>query len=190
MNKLMRAVFILTGCLLAACAGQPTKAPNVQVNTAPRAQDVAAWQNSQVLIKQQKWAEAKSALNNLAQTNPQFSPVIINLAAVECQLQHWQEAASVLNRLPGAAQSPQGLNLLGVIAEHTGQLPQAEQYYLTSLASAGAPAEAQYNLALLYDIYWQDPIKALPYYEAYAKARPEDKAVADWISEIKRKAKH
>ncbi|HMW50300.1 MAG TPA: tetratricopeptide repeat protein [Cellvibrionaceae bacterium] len=195
MNKLIRsshiALWLLITLLLGACAGQSQKEPSAQTKPAAalRAEDQGAWQASQQLIKQQKWPEAKNTLQNLAKTNPQFPGVLINLAAVECQLQQWQAAGEWLKRLANAQQSPQALNLLGVVAEHSGQINQAEQYYLSAVNSPSAPAEAQYNLALLYDIYWQDPLKALPYYEAYAKARPEDKAASDWINEIKRKAK-
>lgn len=195
MNKLIRhgrlALCLLTTLLLAACAGQSQKEPTGQAKPAAalRAEDQGAWQAAQQLIKQQKWPEAKMALQNLAKTNPQFPGVFINLAAIECQLQQWQAAGALLKRLPNADQSPQALNLMGVVAEHSGQINQAEQYYLSAVNSPSAPAEAQYNLALLYDIYWQDPLKALPYYEAYARARPEDKAASDWINEIKRKAK-
>ena len=195
MNKLMPrfkfALWVAMAVLLAACAGQSQKEPGAQAKpgAALRAEDQAAWQASQQLIKQQKWPEAKIALQNLAKTNPQFPGVLINLAAIECQLQQWQAAGALLKRLPNAEQSPQALNLMGLVAQHSGQINQAEQYYLTAAQNPAAPAEAHYNLALLYDIYWQDPTKALPYYETYARARPEDKAVSDWITEIKRKAK-
>jgi len=195
MNKyahlISRSLALSAVLLLAACAGQPAKQSSAKAATAAslRAEDQAAWQSSMQLIKQQKWAEAKNALTPLAKNNSQFPGVLINLAAVNCQLQQWQEAAALLKRLPNAEQSPQALNLMGVVAEHGGQITQAEQYYLSAVNNPAASAEAQYNLALLYDIYWQDPLKALPYYEAYARARPEDKAVSDWITEIKRKAK-
>lgn len=178
------------GCLLLnACASQQPKERSPTAGVALRAEDQNAWQNSAQLIKQKKWPEAKIALQTLLKTNPGFTGAQINLAAVQCELQQWQEAAAVLNRLPETEKSPKVLNLLGLVAEHSGQLPQAEQYYLAAVASAAAPPEAHYNLALLYDIYWQDPQKALPFYETYAQARPEDKAVSDWILEIKRKAK-
>lgn len=195
MNKyahlISRSLALAAVLLLAACAGQPAKESSAKAAAAVslRAEDQAAWQSSMQLIKQQKWAEAKNALTPVAKNNPQFPGVLINLAAVNCQLQQWQEAAALLKRLPNAEQSPQALNLMGVVAEHGGQITQAEQYYLSAVNNPAASAEAQYNLALLYDIYWQDPLKALPYYEAYARARPEDKAVSDWITEIKRKAK-
>lgn len=162
----------------------------MHTSVALRAEDQSAWQASKVLIKQQKWQEAKLALQNLYKTNPKFPGIVINLAAVNCQLLQWQEAATLLAGLNEADKTPQAFNLLGLVAEHTGQLTQAEQYYLTAANNPQAPAEAFYNLALLYDIYWQDPQKALPYYEAFSKARPEDKAVSDWVNEIKRKTKH
>jgi tetratricopeptide (TPR) repeat protein len=191
MNKLIR-FSILAGCLLiSACASQPPikESKELSAGVMLRAEDQTAWQSSLLLIKQQKWPEAKLALQNLIKTNPQFTGALINLAAVNCELHQWQEAAGVLNRLPETQKSPRVFNLLGLVAEHSGQITQAEQYYLAAVANAAAPPEAHYNLALLYDIYWQDPIKALPFYENYARARPEDKAVGDWIIEIKRKAK-
>jgi tetratricopeptide (TPR) repeat protein len=189
MNSMLRLGFITACLVLAACANQSPKPSNTSANVALRAEDQAAWQTSVQLIKQQKWPEAKSLLQTIVKNNANFPAATINLAAVNCQLQQWQEAASLLNRLSDAQKSPQALNLLGITAEHLGQLTQAEQYYLSALTSPAAPPEANYNLALLYDIYWQDPVKALPFYEAYAKARPDDKAASDWINEIKRKAK-
>ncbi|MEY4588646.1 MAG: hypothetical protein RL497_722 [Pseudomonadota bacterium] len=180
---------VLWGSLLSACASQTSKPAVNSASATVRAEDLTAWQNAQQLIKQKKWAEAKTALGALAKTNANVAGVKINLIAVYCAQEQWSQAAQLLKQIPDVAQSATLLNLSGVVAEHSGQITQAEQYYLSALAYPQAPAEAQYNLALLYDIYWQDPQKALPYYEAYSKVRPEDKAVADWITEIKQKAK-
>lgn len=190
MNKFLFLALIGALAFLTACASQAPREPTARASVTLRAEDQSAWQASGVLIKQQKWQEAKLALQNLIKTNPKFTGIVINLAAVECQLQQWQAAAKLLGGLSEADKTPEVFNLLGVVAEHSGQMTQAEQYYLTAVNSPQAPAEALYNLALLYDIYWQDPQKALPFYQAYVNARPEDKVVVDWINEIKRKTKH
>ena len=144
MPRFKFALWVAMAVLLAACAGQSQKEPGAQAKpgAALRAEDQAAWQASQQLIKQQKWPEAKIALQNLAKTNPQFPGVLINLAAIECQLQQWQAAGALLKRLPNAEQSPQALNLMGLVAQHSGQINQAEQYYLTAAQNPAAPAGA------------------------------------------------
>lgn len=197
MNHSIGVGFIVAALLLSACASQSGKPAATGKSSeagavSVRAQDEPAWQNAQQLIKQKKWSEAQAILVELTKTNANFPGVTINLIAVLCAQERWDQAAQLLKQIPPTAafaQSAPLLNLSGQVAQQRGQLPQAEQYYLSALAQPNAPAEAQYNLALLYDIYWQQPHKALPYYEAYSKARPEDKAVADWISEIKSKVK-
>jgi Tfp pilus assembly protein PilF len=183
-------LFWLFGGLISCASQSPKESSNPTITaTTVRAEDQAAWQNTQQYLKQKKWAEAKIQLLNLQKTNPQATSVIINLTAVACELEQWQEANNYIKQLPAGFASGVVFNLQGLLAQHNGQIVQAEQHYLAALAQPNPPAQAQYNLALLYDIYWQDPIKALPFYEAYAKARPDDKSVNDWISEIKLKAK-
>ena len=65
---------------------------------------------------------------------------------------------------------------------------QQKKHYKEAIENKNDYAIAHYNLALLYDIYFQDVAKAIPHYEKYMELiNNEDKNTADWLEQIKRK---
>jgi thioredoxin-like negative regulator of GroEL len=196
MNKINRlacllccaSVLLLTGC--ATRPASPDKTTQQPLKSAVlRPEDQALFKQGQQWIAQKNWTAALPAWQTLQKNNPGHWPSRINLAAIYCQQLQWAAAKSLLDGLPSGHTDPHANNLLGLLAEQDGRFIEAEQFYSRATQGADAPAEAFYNLALLYDKYWQDPSRALPLYKAYATRRPEDTAVAQWITELQQKVK-
>jgi Flp pilus assembly protein TadD len=76
-------------------------------------------------------------------------------------------------------------NWLGVLARERGEYVRAEQWYKQALAADSSNADAQLNLAILYDRYLKRPADALAAYKRYDQlARGKDTRVAIWIAEL------
>ena len=68
-----------------------------------------------------------------------------------------------------------------------GHYKQAEAQYLAAIKLDAACASCHYNLALLYDLYYQDLGKAIGQYQAYLDhITNTDEDTQAWIEELKR----
>jgi len=73
-----------------------------------------------------------------------------------------------------------------LIAVSRGKYKEAETHYLTAIKLDNKNASAHYNLALLYDVFYQDIRSAIPHYEQYlALINQEDEDTLNWVEELK-----
>jgi tetratricopeptide (TPR) repeat protein len=77
-------------------------------------------------------------------------------------------------------------NQLGLAKRKSGQFAEAQAAYERALALDPNYANAERNLAILQDLYLDDPAAALPHYERYQLLTlGEDKEVSAWLTELK-----
>ena len=80
---------------------------------------------------------------------------------------------------------PQALNLLGSIEYNKGNLKTAIDLYLSAIKNKPDYANAHYNLALIYDIYFQDIPKAIEHYKKYLELTDyQDKQTEVWLEQL------
>lgn len=95
------------------------------------------------------------------------------------------ELLALTQNSPGLAAAH---NNLGVIYRRSGRFKEAEQQYNAALSANGDSRDAHLNLGILYDIYLQQPAKALEHYERYQQLSTEpDEDVALWITDLERR---
>ena len=81
-------------------------------------------------------------------------------------------------------------NHLGIITRMQGEFQKARHSYETAINIDSEYASAYLNLGILFDIYLQDLKQALAQYEKFQTlTNNEDKTVAGWIVDIKRRLK-
>jgi Flp pilus assembly protein TadD len=79
-------------------------------------------------------------------------------------------------------------NELGIIYRKEGKFDDARRTYSKALEVDPDYALAQLNIAILYDLYLQDPKQALPHYQRYQQLLPKaDATVAKWIIELQQR---
>lgn len=79
-------------------------------------------------------------------------------------------------------------NYLGILFRISGQFQQAKLMYEQALSADPGYANAVLNLGILYDLYLREYPKAMESYQRYQKLLPqEDKDVAKWIADLKRR---
>ena len=144
------------------------------------------------LMKDQKWTEALSFLAAL----PPFHPTVLSNrllaqarrdplqfhAGGKANLDH--RALAQLNRTELATASTH--NLEGVLWMKLGHLQKAQSAFEQALLLSPKFYESLYNLGLIYDVYYQEPEKALPYYDQYLKSIPfEDEELTTWVESLR-----
>ncbi|MET0281916.1 MAG: tetratricopeptide repeat protein [Steroidobacteraceae bacterium] len=80
------------------------------------------------------------------------------------------------------------LNELGIVLRQRGQFAAAAETYGRALALAPDNAAALRNVAVLRDIYLDDPVAALAPLERYQVLTGEDRPVTSWIADVKQRA--
>ena len=117
---------------------------------------------------------------------PALAEPSINLGIVLQGAGHLDEAAAALQR--GTERAPGNAvawNELGLVRRALGKFPEAKTAYEQAIAADPGYAPAHRNLAVLLDLYLQDPKAALPEMEQYQKLSGEDKPVNSWIAELR-----
>ena len=179
----MRCLKIIVAALwLAGCAAIP-----VHKQTA-----AAGPQFDQALglMHAQHYAQAIPLLEPLAKAQPGMSLVGLNLAIAHARSGHDAQAEPLLRQV--LAQHPGNAvawNELGMLQRRAGHFTEARQCYEKAMAANGAYADAQLNLAILYDLYLQQPALAVPHYQRYQTlAATPDKRVGIWIAALSKTA--
>jgi tetratricopeptide (TPR) repeat protein len=135
--------------------------------------------------------KATLALNKLAKAHPTHPGAAINLATALYKSKKVDEASQSLDNAKKInANIPEIYNLSGLIDVEKGKYNSAEQHYLAAIKIKKNYAEAHYNLALVYDLFYQDFGKAISEYEEYLTLTGNvDKAIISWVAELKLKQK-
>ncbi len=152
--------------------------------------DRAAQQYPQALdlMKAGKNTDAELELKQLAAAYPNLAGPQANLGLLEAKAGRLIEAEASLKSASALdPNSPVLLSELAVVQRKQGKLTEAEQNYNRALALDGNYAPAHLNLGILYDVYLGDPQKALEHYERYLALRGENKQIAGWVVELKKR---
>ena len=132
--------------------------------------------------------KAESDLKMITKDRPEFAGPWINLALIDIKRNNLEGAekylAKALERNP---KMPQVYNVRGFIETKKGNIAKAADHYRQAIALKEDYAMAHYNLALLHDIYLQDPKVAVQHYKRYLELiNNEDKKTAEWVLELER----
>lgn len=183
---------ILISLLLSSCA-----TTNEVINTTSSGQnpleqsndEKAAYKKALTFLNNENLSSAKEIFLQISNERPELAGPHANLAIIALKYKNPERALELvkiaLNKNPKLAQA---LNLLAYLEQISGEILAAEKHYKEAIENKNDYAIAHYNLALLYDVYFQNIEKAIPHYEKYMKLiNNEDKNTADWLEQIKRK---
>ena len=198
-------VSVLNGCGSTGAipdARKPGAPPPTTVAAPPAAPVTAAPAGSQLDPQSQKSyqaalaamqnnqdANAESLLATVLKARPEFVEARTNLGIVLFRLGRYARAEEELKR--AIADDPKNMvayNYLGIVYRINGQFAQSKIMYMQALSINANYANAQLNLGILYDLYLRELPNALESYQRYQKLQPqEDKEVAKWIADLKRR---
>ncbi len=105
--------------------------------------------------------------------------------------QHQQSEEAFAHYQKAIAVNPLNVNAylpLAKLLREQGRFIEAQNVYADALAQWKDFPEAHLNLAILYDIYLNDPLQAQQHMEAYQfLTNAKDKAVAKWLEELQQR---
>jgi tetratricopeptide (TPR) repeat protein len=168
----------------AAPGASAAPANNAPVPEGARQQYAEALQ----LMKAGRTTDAELAFKRMTVSYPDLAGPYLNLGLIYMQGAHLPEAEAsfkdALDRNPSNAIAG---NELGIVERKMGKFAEAETAYQRTIAAEPNYAPAYLNLGVLYDLYLAEPQKALEQFEHYIQIAGENKQVAGWVVELRKR---
>ncbi len=169
---------------LAGCATTP--APRQTPNTGMARPADPQFDQALGLMHTRHYSQAIPLLEAVSRSQPDLQLVELNLAIAQARSGHDAQAEPLLRQV--LAQNPANAvawNELGMLQRRAGHFDKARLAYEQALSTNASYADAELNLAILYDLYLQQPAQAIPHYRRYQSlAATPDKRVTLWIAEL------
>lgn len=186
-RTMIRAGLFLSLLLLSACASKPTYDTHIRSGHASmRPADEQRYQSALLQLGQGEIPKASQALATLAARYEDNPGLWLNLATAHYLAGDIDSASEALEQVELlAANLPQLHNLKGMIAVQRGDYQRAEECYRKAIELDDEQHNSHYNLALLYDIFYQDLAAALHHYRRYLSLIDfEDNETATWLRQV------
>ena len=139
-------------------------------------------------MKSGRNTDAELELKELVIGYPQLMGPQLNLGLLYLRDSRLPEAEAAfraaLEHNPGNAVAG---NELGIVERKLGKFTEAEAAYQRTIAAEPNYAPAHLNLGVLYDLYLAQPQKALDEFERYIEIAGENKQVAGWVVELRKR---
>jgi tetratricopeptide (TPR) repeat protein len=150
----------------------------------------AAQQYAQALalMKSGRNTDAELEFKQLALAYPEFAGPDVNLGVLYLRASRYADAENALKA--ALARNPDNAiasDELGIVERKLGKFAAAEAAYQHTIALEPNYAPAYLNLGVLYDLYLAQPQKALEQFEHYLTLAGENKQVAGWVIELKKR---
>ena len=170
-------------------------APDAAGSSVPAAEPIpipprAAQQYEQALqlMKSGRNSDAELEFKELAVGYPQFAGPQLNLGLLYMRDSRLSEAEAAFKAaFQLSPNNPVAGNELGITLRKLGKFTEAESAYQRTIAAEPNYAPAHLNLGVLYDLYLAEPQKALDQFERYIEIAGENKQVAGWVVELRKR---
>ena len=141
-----------------------------------------------LLMKSGRFTDAELEFKELVVGYPQLTGPQLNLGLLYMRDSRLPEAEATfkaaLEHDPANAVAG---NELGIVERKLGKFAEAETAYQRTIASEPKYAPAHLNLGVLYDLYLAQPQKALDEFQRYIELAGDNKQVAGWVMELRKR---
>lgn len=184
------ALLLLT---LFACSQTPDKPSAVEPQSTTveshslSTEDREQYKQGLQSLKENDLSNAQRVFEAFVQDKPELAGAYSNLALIHFNKEEYDTSLEFVNkallRNPEQAQAHQ---LRAQIMIIEGKIHEAKKDYLKAIELKPNYLNAQYNLALLYDIYFQETELAIQHYEIYLSLLTKpDEATQEWVNHLK-----
>ena len=187
-----RIIIILSLLSLSACSqhnGQEYDENSAQSEdfTSNPESEIRLYQQAIMHLRDNDLDMAKDILVAFTKNRPELAGPWANLGLIKIKNNDLDAAEKLLKiAVEKNPKMAQAFNLLGFIANKRENLQQAKQFYIQAIQYKNDYAVAHYNLALLYDIYFQEIEKSILHYQRYLELiEYRDQETIDWLDELR-----
>ncbi len=188
------SIFFLTLFLFACAGGEMKKEPDVIAIKKPMSRvdidsDVELdFKNAVSLMQQEKYAQAIPVLNAVIEREKRLPAPYVNIAIAHNKLGDSKAAEkNLISALKLDIGHPVANNELGLLYRKKGKFKAARTAYENAIKEHPEYLPAIKNLGVLCDLYMHDFDCALQQFENYLELKPDDKTVAIWVADVKRR---
>jgi tetratricopeptide (TPR) repeat protein len=185
--------FIVSGLMiLAGCSQNAVKETDAEQSVKPQVvlaeADKKIYRQALVALKNNKLPDAEKVLDQLIKKYPEASGPLANKGILLVRQNKPDEAELMfIEALKYNPKLVQAMNHLAVLYRKKGKFTEARELFDAAIATDPYYNVAYYNLGILYEIYLQNPEKALENYRLYLDLKKgEDKEVSQWVSLLQR----
>ena len=140
------------------------------------------------LMKQEQNAQAIAVLKSVIEREQRLPAPFVNIAIAYNKMKDVKAAEENLIRaLKLDIGHPVANNELGLLYRKAGKFNAARTAYQNAIKDHPTYLPAKRNLGVLCDLYLHDFDCALEQFEDYLELKPEDKTVAIWVADVKRR---
>ena len=184
--------------VLTACAGSGTvKVPRGENSTQTGDGETASaippatatlFEQAAAAMASGDYVDAELRFKEFLLQYPEYPGAYVNLAIIHSNNENTDAAKTAIDSaLTLDPAHPAALNQLGMLLRRNGKFLEAEAAYLKAVTVSPGYALAHYNLGVLNELYLQRLDAALQHFEIYQSIVGEDKQVAKWITDLKRR---
>jgi len=130
---------------------------------------------------------AKDIFSEISEAKPSLAGPYTNIALIQYKNKKYVDSFKLTEKaIQLNPKQAQAYNLRGQLNITAGKVHDAKKDYLKAIELKPEYANAQYNLALVYDIYLQEIELAIKHYEIYMSLlKSPDEPTKEWISHLK-----
>jgi tetratricopeptide (TPR) repeat protein len=192
----MRVIFITAfSVILFSCASNTTKVSQEPVIGKQDKQYVDVDSDVQedfskaiVLLQQNNNEQAAAILKSVIEREKRLPAPYVNLAIAQNRLGKTKAAElNLISALKIDITHPVANNELGLLYRKEGKFNAARTAYENAIQKHPDYLPAIKNLGVLCDLYLHDFNCALEQFESYLERQPDDKTVAIWVADVKRR---
>jgi len=141
-----------------------------------------------VLMQEDKNAQAVSVLKSVIEREKRLPAPYVNIAIAYNRLGDTKAAEeNLISALKLDIGHPVANNELGLLYRKSGKFKAARTAYENAIKEHPEYLPAIRNLGVLCDLYMHDYTCALQQFEDYLELKPDDKTVAIWVVDVKRR---
>ncbi len=140
------------------------------------------------MMKAGRNTDAELEFKQLVLAYPDFTGPQVNLGLLYLRSSRYSDAEAAFHA--ALARNPDNAvasDELGITERKLGKFAEAEAAYQHTIAVEPNYAPAYLNLGVLYDLYLAQPQKALEQFEHYLTLAGDNKQVAGWVIELRKR---